>query len=255
MENSHCEALGDSEQAGNNKTLSRRETSIIDNATMPEDFAGWKMGIKKDFTDWLDNLDAPPAVESLDESPDIYSFYEELAALANETRKGNRKNSESQARLDNDINKFLDCANELKNGLARLEAGKTGERAKDPKQLLMSVVEIAERMSRMERSIAEPRAKGIFGRQTEWKEKFKNIKKGVSILLSHIENLLQKEGVKRTKTEGFQFDPAVMIAVGVDPFCGLPDNTVAEEIAPGYMFEGNVLKLAEVKVSKLKERN
>ncbi|MGR3317540.1 MAG: nucleotide exchange factor GrpE [Candidatus Anammoxibacter sp.] len=221
--------------------------------TDKNEFIDWKIEMERNFKNWLNELVSPPDVVILDETPDIYSFYEELSVLANEMRRGNRKNSESLSRFDNSIEEFLNCVSDIKNRLALLESDKSKERSTDPKQLIMSLVEIAERMSRMEKAIVAPPKKGFLGLRKEWKQSLENIKTGIAILVSHVESLLQKEGVERIKTAGSRFDPAKMIAVAAETIDDIPVNFVAEEISQGYVFNGNVLKFAEVKVSIEKE--
>ena len=239
-----------------NKIETRQLTVPEENSiekTDKNEFIDWKMEMERDFKSWLDELISPPDVALQDETPDIYSFYEELSVLANEMRRGNRKNSEALSRFDNSIEEFLNCVSDIKGRLALLESDKSKERSSDPKHLIMSLVEIAERMSRMGRAIAAPSRKGLFGGRNEWKQSLGNIKKGIAILVSHVESLLQKEGVERIKTAGSRFDPAKMIAVAAETIDDIPVNFVAEEISRGYMFNGNVLKFAEVKVSIEKE--
>ncbi|MGR3218628.1 MAG: nucleotide exchange factor GrpE [Candidatus Anammoxibacter sp.] len=221
--------------------------------TDKNEFVDWKMEMERDFKSWLGELSSPPDVVLSDETPDIYSFYEELSVLANEMRRGNRKSSESLSRFDNSVEELLNGVNDIKSRLALLESDKNKERSTDPKQLIMSLVEIAERMGRMGRAIDAPSRKGLFGFRNERKQSLENIKKGIDILVSHMESLLQKEGVERIKTVGSRFDPAKMIAVAAETIDNIPVNFVAEEISRGYMFDGNVVKFAEVKVSIEKE--
>jgi len=45
------------------------------------------------------------------------------------------------------------------------------------------------------------------------------------------------------------FDPTTMVAVAVEPDAGRPAQTVIEEVVTGYQREGDLLRLAQVKVS------
>jgi len=46
------------------------------------------------------------------------------------------------------------------------------------------------------------------------------------------------------------FDPVSMLAVAIVPRDGQPPNVVVEEIAPGYRWRDEVLRPAEVKITK-----
>lgn len=218
------------------------------------EFIDWKKGLESDFKAWLDELDELPEIELLDETPDIYSFYEELTSITNEMRKGNRKNSESLSHFNSNVNEFIDCINNIKDSLTISESSKVSQSTSGLKDIILSVVEILERMTRMQHAIAAPQKRGIFGYGNNRNDTFGNIKKGISILVSHLESLLKKEGVNRIKTIGCEFDPARMIAVEAEMVNEVPANFVAAEISPGYLLNENVLKFAEVKVSKGKEK-
>ena len=45
------------------------------------------------------------------------------------------------------------------------------------------------------------------------------------------------------------FNPAQMSALAAEPNVAWPSNTVIEEIAPGYLLRGELLRVAQVKIS------
>jgi len=213
------------------------------------DFDEWKREIENDFSHWINGLTAVPQTDLLDDAPDIYSFYEELSLLSNEMRKGNRKSSESFSRFDINITEFVKLVTELRGEVKQLASNQTVVGASDYRKLLVTLVEIAERLNRMERAVDTPPDVGFFSGTSKWKQTFGNIKKGFTIIVSHVESLLAKEGVERIKTTGNIFDPTKMVAVAAEKRNDITPNTVIEEISPGYIYDENVLKLAEVKVA------
>ena len=64
------------------------------------------------------------------------------------------------------------------------------------------------------------------------------------------EELLKKEGVTRIDTLGQPFDPAVMTAIAAESDATRPPQTVLEELAAGYHRHGELLRPAQVKVSR-----
>jgi len=213
----------------------------------------WKVEIERDFKDWLCELKDQPEVEILENTPDIYSFYEQLTAIRNEIRKGTRKSSESLIHFEGNLERFLKSLADIDNRIAKLESDNNKDLEKNLKQLIMTLVEVAERMNRVGQAVLVPPKKVLFGYNNQLKQIIKNTKKGVEILSSHMDTLLQEKGVVRIKTVGEQFDPTKMIAIVAEVVNDVPADFVAEEFSPGYIFNGNVLKFAEVKVSKKQE--
>ena len=211
----------------------------------------WKVEIERDFKDWLSALKDRPEVESREKNtPDIYTFYEQLTAITNEIRKGTRKSSESLIHFEGSIEVFLKSLADIDSRIAKLESEKDKDLEKNVKQLIMTLVEVSERICRVGKSVIVPPKKVLFGYNNQLKQIIKNTKKGVEILSSHVERLLLEKGVVRIKTVGEQFDPTKMIAIVAEVVNNVPVDFVAEEFSPGYIFNENVLKFAEVKVSK-----
>ena len=86
-------------------------------------------------------------------------------------------------------------------------------------------------------------------RSNNWSQGFMQIKK-------QIEDFLKKEGIEEIKTMGdpsagsgqVKFDPVFMEAV--EQVEGEESGIVAEELQKGYLIEGKLLRVAQVKVSK-----
>ena len=83
-----------------------------------------------------------------------------------------------------------------------------------------------------------------------WRKAWANWQQGFSILVTHFEKLLELAGVQRQKTVGATFDPVTMIAIATIVPNGRPLNVVVEEVAPGYRWRDEVLRPAEVKITK-----
>ncbi len=79
--------------------------------------------------------------------------------------------------------------------------------------------------------------------------KVKNHIKDMGFDLAYKELLavIEEQGVTPIKVLGEQFDPHQMECIEV---VSGKDNEVVEELLPGYMFRGKVLRVAQVKVGK-----
>lgn len=75
---------------------------------------------------------------------------------------------------------------------------------------------------------------------------------GINLTKKEIVRVLEKNGVTPIKTTGETFDPARHEAVMAVDDKNQPDNTVIEEINPGYLLHDRVLRPAQVKVVKRK---
>ncbi len=85
-------------------------------------------------------------------------------------------------------------------------------------------------------------------------EDFPAFLKGVEMILSHLYEMLKKNGLKPIEAKGKQFDPNMheaLMQVESDAF----DGTVLEELQKGYLLHEKVLRTTKVKVSKQKENN
>ncbi|MBO0889227.1 nucleotide exchange factor GrpE, partial [Candidatus Bathyarchaeota archaeon] len=72
---------------------------------------------------------------------------------------------------------------------------------------------------------------------------------GVGMILKRLQGLLSKEGVERVPGVGSQFNPEYHEAALRVP-SDKEDGTVVEEVRPGYLLRGKVLRASIVKVAE-----
>lgn len=73
--------------------------------------------------------------------------------------------------------------------------------------------------------------------------------KGVELILAKLQKVLDHQGVKRFESVGKPFDVDYHDAMLQVPRPDVPPQTVIEEVEPGYMLHGRVLRHAKVIVS------
>ncbi|MCD6093391.1 MAG: nucleotide exchange factor GrpE [Candidatus Omnitrophica bacterium] len=78
----------------------------------------------------------------------------------------------------------------------------------------------------------------------------KKVVEGIEIIYNQFRNILEKEGLERIKTKGEKFDPRIHHAVMQEESSEHSEDTVIEEIQPGYRFRGKLIRAAMVKVAK-----
>ena len=76
------------------------------------------------------------------------------------------------------------------------------------------------------------------------------VRSGFEIVLSKIREILEDEGLDRIEAVGKQFDPSIHEAANQTPREDAPDGSVVEELRPGYMFKGKLLRPSMVVVAK-----
>jgi molecular chaperone GrpE len=213
---------------------------------------GWKLQLRQQFESWLESVEQMPEVAESADSPDLYSLYEELTALRNETRKGNRKSAEVFSQFGESVNRFQEEIIRLREQLGRTESARSDKPAL-PRSYFLALVELLDRMHRLGAALERTPPSGRFAflnLDDPWKKAWANWQQGFSILVSHFEKLLEQAGVQRMNTLGATIDPVAMVAVAAIAANDRPLNLVVEEIAPGYRWRDEVLRPAEVKITK-----
>lgn len=80
---------------------------------------------------------------------------------------------------------------------------------------------------------------------------FDSLLKGVEMVRDQFFSALENMGVALIETTGRPFDPAFHDAVAIEDLkSGAEEGIVTEEIQPGYMIAGKVLRAARVKVAR-----
>lgn len=87
-----------------------------------------------------------------------------------------------------------------------------------------------------------------YGRARESKEN-PLLLEGVAMILKRLQGLLSKEGVERIPGEGSKFNPAYHEAA-LRVLSEEEEGTVVEEVRPGYLLRGKVLRPSIVKVAE-----
>ncbi len=216
----------------------------------------WRQNLTAAFHEALDLIadDADPAVE-IDASPDtpdipgppdLYTFYEALAVLRNEHRAGNRKTADALSQLSDTLQSFDER-------LAEIRADRKREQGRDsalPRGHLLAILDLGDRARRLLAALAEPPSPPLFG-AGKWPAAWENVASAVAIFSTHVFALIDKAGVEKIETGGQAFDPGRMNAVSVVPATpASPSGSVVREISPGYLLSGEVLRLAEVEISR-----
>jgi molecular chaperone GrpE (heat shock protein) len=216
-----------------------------------QDGAGdWKAALRRQFEAWLEELDEIPELapgSATPDAPDLFSFYAQWIAASAEARKANRRTAEAFSQWGDALGRFDGDLKLLREQLQRLAAAAPSEGMSRAHCLVLA--ELLDRLQRLARAFAAPPPASWWGGTGPWRRAWENQRQALDILLGHLESLLKKEGLTPVETLGRPFDPATMTAVAAEPDNSRPDQTILEEIAPGYRLRGELLRAAQVKVS------
>jgi molecular chaperone GrpE (heat shock protein) len=222
-----------------------------DNEADEDALLDWKDQLREEFEAWLETVDALPDLEADAEppdTPDLYAFYAQWAAANAETRKGNRRTVEAFSQWGDTLARFEGDLKLLREQWQRLSTTTASEGLSRANGLVL--VELLDRLQRVARAFdSTPRA-SWWGGAGGWRRAWESQRQAFQILVGHFESLLRKEGLTRLETTGQPFDPAAMTAVAAGADASRPDQSILEELAPGYRLRGELLRPAHVKVNR-----
>jgi molecular chaperone GrpE len=73
---------------------------------------------------------------------------------------------------------------------------------------------------------------------------------GLQLVVSRLRRSLGDHQIERIDTEGRAFDATTMHAIGTVAGSAYPAGHVAEQLSPAYLWQGRVLRFAEVRVAE-----
>ena len=210
----------------------------------------WKAVLRRQFEAWLQDLDEITELDpgsARPETPDLYSFYAQWTTANAEARKANRRTADAFSQWGDTLGRFDGDLKLLREQLQRLDAAAPTDAMSRNHCLVLA--ELLDRLHRLARAFAAPPPASWWSGANRWRQAWENQRQALDILLGHFESLLKKEGLTQIETMGQPFDPSSMTAVAAEPDNSRPDQTILEEIAPGYRLRGELLRAAQVRVS------
>lgn len=190
-----------------------------------------------------------PGEEIREELPSLYTYFQEVVALRNEVRKGNRRTAETFAKFGEVLEGMREDSGRLRERLG--STAKSGEAVHPPRKQALDLVDLCDRVARLEAVSQACRQHGWLARLRagdQWQQQAG----ALSILHDHLQHLLVEAGVHRIDAPpGQAFDPHQMKAVSRQGAAAGDGQTlvVAEELLPGYRLGNYCLRPAEVRLT------
>lgn len=205
-------------------------------------------GIEDAMENAADNGAALP--EELGPTTDLYTLLVEMAGLRSEVRTESRlvKEALDQFRSVFETLQTSHAAAQQELERARAEARDQAKAAVRP--LLLEVIDLRDRLLAALK-VGETRRMG-------WRQRWlrgtrsgtEAWQEGLRLILRRLDQVLVDRRVVAMGLEGRKFDPLHARAIGTVADTGAPDGTVVEEVRSGFLWDDQVLRTAEVIVSK-----
>lgn len=201
------------------------------------------------FAAYLDNAGSDDP-ETPKETTDLYSLFVEVAGLRSEVRTESRliKDALDQFRGVFDTLQASQAQLQQELDRARAAARETANAALRP--LLLDVIDIRDRLLAAlkyadtarphwtDRLLRRPQSDGL-----AWQE-------GLRLTMRRLDQVLADRRVIQAQLVGRPLDPRQARVVAVASGNNAPDGTVIEEVRPGFLWDDQILRTAEVIVAK-----
>jgi molecular chaperone GrpE len=214
------------------------------------------------FAAYLDGLEhgetgaAPAAAEEEREEADLFSVFVELAGLRSEVRTESRLVKEALDRFRAVFDALQTSHATLEQELRRARAEAQDRERTLLKPLLLDVIDVRDRLA--------AGLKPAMRAHRRWYERIRpGVKRdveearreGMQMTLRRIDKVLADRGIVATEMVGRPFDPRFAAAVATVEDPATADGIVVDEVRAGFVWEGELLRTAEVIVARRDRRN
>jgi molecular chaperone GrpE len=210
-----------------------------------------KNRLLEEFQTYLEQSDLAQGLST--DQPDLSTLLSEMAGLKSEVKAESRHFKATLDTLNDALNTLQTdnkaLADELATQVERLQE----MRSETLRTVLLEIVDIYDRLSVGFGVLQNYHpVSSLFGHSAKQDVRFiESFKEGQSMTLKRFEQQLQRHQVYAIDCIGKLLDPRTMSAVEICQDPKLDNGMVVEELRKGFIFEENVLRLAEVKVNKL----
>lgn len=200
------------------------------------------------YLDMVEDGEEPP--DDPGETADLFSVLVEMAALRSEVRTESRLVKEALEQFRGVFESLQASQATLQRELdrARTETRDQGQSALRP--LLLDVIDLRDRLvaALTLSAVARPRWHDRLWRRDRsgvaaWQE-------GLRMTLRRLDQVLLDRRVVATQLAGLRFDPRLARAIGTAADSSVAEGTVIKEVRAGFLWDDQVLRTAEVIVSK-----
>lgn len=211
-----------------------------------------KESLLEQFRHYLDGIEALPEPAGDDPGSgeaDLFMVFVELAAVRNEVRTESRLVKEALDQFRGVFETLQSAHTTLEQELKRAHA-ETRERGEAPlRPLLLDLVDLRDRLDAALRQPAPTPARWY----ERWRRKPVEAdawREGIAIMARRLDRILGERRVRQMELLGRRFDPRSARVVGTTQDADIAPGIVVEQARAGYLWGDELLRTAEVIVSK-----
>lgn len=187
------------------------------------------------------------------DQPDLTTLFSDLAGLKTEIKAESRQFKASLDTLNTAVEALTVDNQSLATELAAATDRAQRQRRELERDMLLELIDIYDRFSEGYQALQNYKpVDSLFNHSKKEDVRFiQSFSKGQEITLKRLEQLLQRHRVQIIDCVGKPFDAHTMSTVDIGRDPQFANGIVLEELHKGFLFAGEVLRLAEVKVNKL----
>jgi len=200
------------------------------------------------YLDMVEDGEEPP--DDPGETADLFSVLVEMAALRSEVRTESRLVKEALEQFRGVFDSLQASQATLQRELDRARTETRDQVLSAQRPLLLDVIDLRDRLvaALTLSAAARPRWRDRLWRRDRsgvaaWQE-------GLRMTLRRLDQVLLDRRVVATQLAGLPFDPRLSRAIGTAADSAVSEGTVIEEVRAGFLWDDQVLRTAEVIVSK-----
>ena len=200
------------------------------------------------YLDMVEDGEEPP--DDPGETADLFSVLVEMAALRSEVRTESRLVKEALEQFRGVFDSLQASQATLQRELDRARTETRDQAQSALRPLLLDVIDLRDRLvaALTLSAAARPRWRDRLWRRgrsgvAAWQE-------GLRMTLRRLDQVLLDRRVVATQLAGLPFDPRLARAIGTAADSAVAEGTVIEEVRAGFLWDDQVLRTAEVIVSK-----
>lgn len=188
------------------------------------------------------------------EETDLFSLFTELAALRTEVKTESRQVNAALERFNEVFGLLTQAQGQLERELEQSRQALAAARRAALKPLLLELLDLHDRLEAGQLALERYRpVKGWFRIKSRRQDVqfIHSIREGQAMTLRRLEETLSRHNVRRLETLGLPADPHNMAVVELDNQTDLENGVVTAELRKGFLWDNEILRLAEVKANKL----
>ena len=211
-----------------------------------------KIELLEDFQKYLEQ-EHPESLAN-HEQPDLNTLLGELTGLKAEVKAESRQFKNTLDTLSSTLETVQDTNKALTTELATNIERQAQQQAEIMRTMLLEMVDIYDRLTTGVDVLQNYRpVKALFKHSRKKDVRFiERFREGQLMTLKRFEKLLQAHQVRVIECVGKLLDPVTMSAVETGEDAKLNNGIVLQELRKGFLYQDQVLRLAEVKVNKIK---